>query len=159
MLGFYSVISGMEIHVVDTDPFSLSRGGGLTDTSLIQKYTMSDEKYDERKGTLREFIKEKRKQDPTYKFLPPNKATTVKTTQKGFINNDETTTPLSTDKDSVAHITVGARCKVSPGERRGEVKFVGELPQIKAGGYWVIILTLNNNINNNNNNFLLYNIA
>ena len=26
MLGFYSVASGMEIHVVDTDPFSLSRG-------------------------------------------------------------------------------------------------------------------------------------
>jgi tubulin-folding cofactor B len=54
MLGFYSVASGalrsyviiyvrflrkkrlgMEIHVVDTDPFSLSRGGGLTDVSLV----------------------------------------------------------------------------------------------------------------------------
>jgi hypothetical protein len=28
---------------LDTDPFSLSRGGGLTDTSLIEKYTMSEE--------------------------------------------------------------------------------------------------------------------
>jgi hypothetical protein len=35
MLGFYSVSSGMEIHIIDTDPFSLSRGGGLTDTSLV----------------------------------------------------------------------------------------------------------------------------
>ena len=46
-LGFYSVVSGNEIHVVDTDPFSLSRGGGLTDTSLIDKYKMDDETYSE----------------------------------------------------------------------------------------------------------------
>jgi tubulin-folding cofactor B len=48
MLGFYSVASGMEVHVVDTDPFSLSRGGGLTDTSLVEKYRMSDDDYSSR---------------------------------------------------------------------------------------------------------------
>ena len=45
MLGFYSVESGNEIHVIDTDPFSLSRGGGLTDVSLVEKYKMDDETY------------------------------------------------------------------------------------------------------------------
>ena len=28
-------------------------------------------------------------------------------------------------------------CQVCPGDRRGEVKFIGEVPQMKAGGYWV----------------------
>lgn len=32
---------------------------------------------------------------------------------------------------------MGARCQVDPGARRGVVKFVGEIPQITAGGYWV----------------------
>ena len=48
MLGFYSVESGMRLHVVDNDPFSLSRGGGLEDVSLVQKYEMSEEDYDKR---------------------------------------------------------------------------------------------------------------
>lgn len=46
MLGFYGVQSGMEIHVIDNDPFSLSRMGGLEDVSKIQKYRMSEEDYD-----------------------------------------------------------------------------------------------------------------
>jgi tubulin-folding cofactor B len=62
MLGFYSVSSGMEVHIIDTDPFSLSRGGGLTDVSLVQKYKMSEEDYDKKKGTLRDYIREKKKQ-------------------------------------------------------------------------------------------------
>lgn len=45
MLGFYSVESGNEIHCIDTDPFSMSRGGGLTDVSLVEKYRMDDETY------------------------------------------------------------------------------------------------------------------
>jgi tubulin-specific chaperone B len=46
MLGFYGVESGMGIHVVDADPFSMSRGGGLEDVSLVKKYRMSEEDYD-----------------------------------------------------------------------------------------------------------------
>jgi tubulin-folding cofactor B len=57
MLGFYSVTSGMEIHVIDTDPFSLSRGGGLTDTTLVEKYRMADDVYDKKSGTMRDFIR------------------------------------------------------------------------------------------------------
>ena len=38
--------------------------------------------------------------------------------------------------ESVEGITVGARCEVNPGKRRGEVKYVGEVPELK-GGYWV----------------------
>lgn len=48
MLGYYSVESGMRLHVIDNDPFSLSRGGGLEDVSLVQKYQISEEDYDKR---------------------------------------------------------------------------------------------------------------
>jgi tubulin-specific chaperone B len=47
-LGYYGVQSGMRIHVVDTDPFSLSRGGGLEDVNLIKKYEISEDDYDKR---------------------------------------------------------------------------------------------------------------
>lgn len=111
MLGFYSVQSGYEIHVIDTDPFSLSKGGGLTDTSLIQKYTMSEEDYAKRKGTVREFILKKKAEE-----------------------NQEAATSYTIE--TVNGITVSSRCEVMPGARRGTVEFVGEIPEFKAG-YWV----------------------
>lgn len=136
MLGFYSVKSGMEIHVIDTDPFSLSRGGGLTDVSLIEKYKMDDETYEKRAGTMREFIREQRKKDPTFKLGQKN--TTMGKQPSGDVT---VTTQLPPGPESVAGIEVGMRCQVTPGERRGVIKYVGELPEIKAGGYWVSILS------------------
>ena len=35
-LGYYGVENGMEIHVVDEDPFSLAKNGGLEDVSLVR---------------------------------------------------------------------------------------------------------------------------
>lgn len=46
-------VTGLQVHVTDDDPFSLTRGGGLEDVSQVQKYRMSEEDYDKRKGTLR----------------------------------------------------------------------------------------------------------
>ena len=48
MLGFYGVTSGMRLHVIDTDPFSLSRSGGLEDVSQVKKYEISEQDYDKR---------------------------------------------------------------------------------------------------------------
>mmetsp|Transcript_13400 Transcript_13400/g.12133 ORF Transcript_13400/g.12133 Transcript_13400/m.12133 type:complete len:285 (-) Transcript_13400:60-914(-) len=121
-LGYYSVISGMEIHIIDTDPFSLSRNGGLTDVSLIQKYTMAEEDYAKRKGTVREYIREQKKLNPNFNPLK----TKVTTTQPKEIPG----------VDSVEGITVGSRCEVHPGARRGVVMFVGEIPNSNTG-YWV----------------------
>lgn len=133
-LGFYSVESGMEIHVIDTDPFSLSRGGGLTDISLIEKHRMADEDYDKRKGTIREFIREKRKVDPNYKLKPKSTpATAMAGAAAGGVDIESTAPGL----ESVEGITVGARCEVQPGARRGTVRFVGEIPELRKGGYWV----------------------
>jgi len=72
-LGFYGVSNGMEIHVVDTDPFSLSRDGGLDDVSKIEKYRMSEEEYEKRDNTLRAYKKKMLAEDPTFRFLPENR--------------------------------------------------------------------------------------
>lgn len=121
-LGYYSVESGMEIHIIDTDPFSLSRNGGLTDVSLVQKYKMSDEDYDQRKGTLRDHIRQQKKLNPNFKL--------------GMKSDANAETVPNPGPESVEGISVGMRCEVSPGGRRGVVKYVGEIPNSPTG-FWV----------------------
>lgn len=66
-LGYFDLVHhGLEVHCVDLNPHSGSAGGQYEDTSLVSKYVMSDETYNQRKGTLREWGKEKRKKDPTF---------------------------------------------------------------------------------------------
>ena len=60
LLKSYNVIDGQEIHVMDTDPNSLSIDGGLTDVDQVNKYKMSDEDYNNRGGTVREHLKEEK---------------------------------------------------------------------------------------------------
>ena len=60
MLGYYSVESGMEIHIIDTDPFSQITTKALEDVSQIEKYRMSDEAYEQRQGTVRQYIKQQK---------------------------------------------------------------------------------------------------
>lgn len=102
------------------DPHSLSRAGGLEDVSLVDKYVMPDEVYDKRKNTLREYKREQLKANPDFKFFPKKHA--------------EPAGPVG--PETVEGIAVGNRCEVYPGERRGEVKFVGEAPEV-GPGFWV----------------------
>nr|GMD88171.1 tubulin-folding cofactor B [Ipomoea batatas] len=46
--GFYSPHDGYRLHVIDIDPSSVTSGGWLEDTSLVEKYTISEEAYDKR---------------------------------------------------------------------------------------------------------------
>lgn len=130
MLGYYSVTSGMDIHVIDMDPFSLSRGGGLTDVSLVQKYKMSEDDYSQRKGTMRDFIKQQREKDPNFVLKP-----------KKPVSNLPVDPAMIPGIESVEGICVDMRCQVNPGERRGIVKFVGEVNGLKPG-YWVSVYSL-----------------
>jgi tubulin-folding cofactor B len=118
MLGFYSVQSGNEIHVVDTDPFSLSKGGGLTDVTLVKKYEMSEDDYAKRKGTVREFILKKKVEE-------------AKKKEEEAAEESKTYGP-----ETVQGIAVGDRCEVTPGARRGSVMFVGEVENFIAG-FWI----------------------
>lgn len=136
MLGYYSVISGNEIHVIDTDPFSLSRNGGLTDVSLVEKYRISDENYDKRSNTIRQYIKDQRAKDPNFKLKP--KSTPATAGAAGFSSHaaDEEPAGPPPGIESVEGISIDARCEVMPGARRGCVKFIGENEAMKPG-YWV----------------------
>jgi tubulin-folding cofactor B len=129
MLGFYSVQSGMEVHIIDNDPYSLSRNGGLTDVSLVEKFKLSDEAYEKRKGTMRDFIRNKRKEDPNFKLSANSRP--------GAAGAAAAEAGPPPDASTVEGISVGQRCEVMPGARRGTVRFVGEIEEIPAGGYWV----------------------
>jgi tubulin-folding cofactor B len=45
-LKYYGARNGMEIHIKDTDPYSISKHGGLEDVSQVEKYNMKDDDYD-----------------------------------------------------------------------------------------------------------------
>lgn len=128
-LGYYSPFDGFRVHIIDKNPTSLSAGGWLEDTSLVEKYTISDEAYNKREDTYRKYRLQKLAEDPTW------------TLAKEIANRKGETyvAPEITDDyqaDIAANIKVGNRCEVDPGGKRGEVKFVGKVDTL-AAGYWV----------------------
>ncbi|RDX87942.1 Tubulin-folding cofactor B, partial [Mucuna pruriens] len=112
-LGFYSPLDGFRLHVLDLDPTSLTSGGWLEDTSLVEKYQISEEAYNKRQG-----IKYKEK------FTSQSPATA------------EAKIPDTSIEDLCANIKVGSRCEVEPGAKRGVVKFVGRAESL-GPGFWV----------------------
>merc|ERR1719453_879059 len=128
-LGFYSPEDGFVLHVIDTDPHSLSARGGLEDVSQVEKYVMSDEKYNEREDTYRKFKEQKLREDPTW------------TLQKEMAKKRGVELPEPTDPDAyVAEaklVTVDSRCEVAPGGKRGLVKHVGRDLAGMPPGWWV----------------------
>ncbi|XP_048574423.1 tubulin-folding cofactor B-like isoform X2 [Triticum urartu] len=54
-LAAYSPYVGYRLHVIDLDPSSVTSGGWLEDTSFVDKYTMSDDAYDELGTNIRKF--------------------------------------------------------------------------------------------------------
>ena len=63
-LGYYSPLDGMRLHVIDTDPMSVSANGWLEDLSKVEKYVMSDEAYEKREGTYRQWARKKKRRRP-----------------------------------------------------------------------------------------------
>ncbi|QCD86551.1 ribosomal RNA methyltransferase Nop2 [Vigna unguiculata] len=112
-LGFYSPLNGFRLHVVDLDPTSISSGGWLEDTSLVEKYEISDEAYNKRQG-----IKYKEKI-----------TSHVHATEEAKISD-------TSMEELCANIKVGSRCEVEHGAKRGVVKFVGRAESL-GHGFWV----------------------
>ena len=67
-LGYYSPYDGCRLHIVDLDPNSASAGGWLEDTSLVKKYEISEEAYNARENTYRNFRKKKMEEDPNWTY-------------------------------------------------------------------------------------------
>lgn len=163
MLGYYSLCHGMSCHCIDLDPHSGSKGGQYEDTSLVQKYQISEEDYNKRKGTLRDWARQQKAKDQNFTFAKHAKehrelmeaqrqAKLGLDLPKGFEfdsngnvvrveQEEETTSELLTEsefnEETVQGIQVGMRCEVRPGKRRGTVAFVGEVPELGNGGFWV----------------------
>lgn len=88
----------------------------------VKKYEMTDEDYDKYPKSLRAYVRERRKVDPNFKLFPKGDATAPK---------QDVESP-----ECISHITLGSRCEIQPGGRRGSVEFVGQIPAL-AAGYWV----------------------
>jgi tubulin-folding cofactor B len=52
------------LHIVDTNPNSLSARGWLEDTSKVQKYVISEADYEARENTYRKYKQQKLKVSP-----------------------------------------------------------------------------------------------
>ncbi|EQC28506.1 hypothetical protein SDRG_13834 [Saprolegnia diclina VS20] len=129
-LGYYPVQHGMTLHVQDNDPFSLSKGGGLDDVSLVQKYEISEEDYDKRQNTVRNYKREQLAKDPNWK--PP--------VLPGASKANRAASEIVFDAESVKGIEIGNRCEVNPGGRRGRVAFMGTVAELAGApgeSYWV----------------------
>eukprot|EP01023_Acetabularia_acetabulum_P029296 TRINITY_DN27671_c0_g1_i11.p1 TRINITY_DN27671_c0_g1~~TRINITY_DN27671_c0_g1_i11.p1 ORF type:complete len:244 (+),score=31.80 TRINITY_DN27671_c0_g1_i11:131-862(+) len=112
--GFYSPQDGYIIHVIDLDPSSVTHL--LENLDSVQKYTMSDADYDQREDTFRKFKK--------------NVLGIDETDENKICSNEQNM------EEQMTHIEVGQRCEIQPGGRRGEVKFVGTIENLKQK-YWV----------------------
>jgi len=172
MLGYFSLPQGSIVHCVDMDPHSASRGGAFEDTSLVAKYRMSDEEYDKRRGTLRDWERQRKKADPGFNLakharehrelmearrqaklgLPLPDGFEIDASSGNVVrvpeeeedvnrtgNNTASATVAEEEysESTIEGIQVGMRCQVQPGGRRGCVAFVGKVPEIGGGGYWV----------------------
>ena len=157
------------VHCVDVNPHSTSARGALEDVRLVTKFRLSDEDYDRRSGTLRDWCRRQQVLDPSFTLekhavehralreatalhrrgqpLPPGFEVDTATGKVVKLNpvavkddddNDEDDAPPASIGDeeddavhgaaSVLHATVGTRCQVSPGGRRGVVRWIGKLP-------------------------------
>lgn len=138
-LGFYSVRHGMRVHVVDHDPMSMARGGGLDDVSLVKKYQMTEEDYDKRTNTLRAWKREQLKKNPDFKFADLMPGASKKAAEGAASDAGEAKPAAAAvdylNPDLVKDLSVGQRCEVTPGARRGEVAYIGEISGRK--GLWV----------------------
>ena len=120
---YYGGCNGCEVHIRDTDPFSISANGALENLSLVEKYVMPDAVYDKLPNTLRAHIRTQREADPSFKLsFKPHKAP---------VPSENPPTP----KNAAEIFTVGSRCEVNPGGRRGEIKFFGLMAGLP--GTWI----------------------
>mmetsp|Transcript_26470 Transcript_26470/g.54176 ORF Transcript_26470/g.54176 Transcript_26470/m.54176 type:complete len:337 (+) Transcript_26470:120-1130(+) len=177
MLGYYNFPLGANVHCVDMDPYSKSSGGALEDTSLVEKYVMTDEEYDRRKGTLRDWGREQKEQDKEFSLrkhaklhaelvearrfykesgvvkdgfeIDDSTGVLIRCSkeeslsgeeQKVNTNAEKTAAEIENGAESLQHLTLHARCQVQPGSRRGEIAFLGEIPELGGGGHWVGVI-------------------
>lgn len=160
-IGYFLPQHGMTIHVIDTNPHSISANRALEDVSLVQKFHLTEDEYNSRDRTLRKWKQEQTEIDPS--FTLQRHAMRHAALQEailcykrglplpsGFIfdleSNQVIPAPLSKEEDtvdleelygpnSIAHAILGQRCQIRVGERRGTIVWTGILHHDR--GHWV----------------------
>ena len=161
-IGYFISQHGMRIHVIDTNPFSISANRALEDVSQVAKFRLTDDEYDARDKTLRQWKNTQKEKDPTFTLqkhaLRHSKLQEAILLHKrgmplpsGFVYDAQLKQVVSSKSsnvdgenlnddtygpDSVEHCIVGQRCQIRVGERRGTVAWTGVL-QNHETGYWV----------------------
>lgn len=133
-LGYYSPEDGFILHVHDIDPTSCTADGWLEDVSKVQKYVMADDEYGKRENTYRKYKQSMVAADPTW-TLEKEMAGRAGRTLPPAASAETITDPehLAAEASSM---TIGDRCQVKLGGRRGTVRYVGKVEQLPAG-FWV----------------------
>ncbi|PXF43169.1 Tubulin-folding cofactor B [Gracilariopsis chorda] len=119
-------VSGDSLLIVDHDPFSVSAHGALEDLSLAPKYEMSDAVYDAKPNTYRRFKQQMRNKHPQWSMT-----TELRKKQPQLACDYAQESPP---------IRVDDRVQVSPGGKRGSVKFVGTQLTDLPEGWWIGIV-------------------
>jgi len=130
-LASYGTRNGMEIHIKDLDPHSISLHGGLEDVSQVEKYVMEDDEYDKMKGTVRAIKREREAQARAEEARRRESGEELGGELGGANNAPYEMTPEEVE----AAFPVGGRCECDPGARRGTIGFAG--PIINTKGMWI----------------------
>ena len=162
-IGYFISQHGMRIHVVDTNPFSISANRALEDVSQVTKFKLTDDEYNVRDKTLRQWKNTQKEKDPTFTLqkhaIQHSKLHEAILMHKrglplpsGFVYDDKSNQVIPATNadvdgnceslnddmygpDSVQHCVLGKRCQIRVGERRGTVAWTGML-QNHETGYW-----------------------
>ncbi|KAA8916389.1 hypothetical protein TRICI_001464 [Trichomonascus ciferrii] len=118
LVGQYNPAPYGRIHVEDTRPAAAQVN--LNDTSEVEKYVIPETEYSSRKDSVLHW----KKTNQLGRFDPLNQN---KKEQEGEITKSEIQS---------RQIDVGKRCKVSPGDRLGTVRYVGVVPEINETCWW-----------------------
>lgn len=129
-LDSYGAVTGYLIHVTDSDPCDLFTH--LNDPNAVPKYEMSEEDYAHREDSFRNFKKKMMAKNPN------------------FMNAHNQAVVPDYQKEEADAINVDDRCQTLVGDKKGNVRFVGKVPEL-AGGFWVGI-ELDDQLGDNNGN-------
>jgi len=140
-LGYYSPYDQCRLHIVDLDPNSASAGGWLEDTSLVTKYEISEEAYNARADSYRKFKAAKVAEDPNWTMRGEMERRRAEKDGRPAPPMEARPPPAPKVEDeefqaeAAGKVAVGDRCEAAGG-RRGEVMFVGKVPELPLG-WWV----------------------
>lgn len=132
-LDYFGARNGMEIHIKDLDPNSISLHGGLEDVSQVEKYVMADEEYDKIKNSVRALKREKEAQARAEAARRREAGEELGQELGGGYDGGAAQAYTMTEDELAAAFPIDGRCEVDPGARRGTICHAGPIINAKCG--------------------------